>query len=91
MDRGTSCRDILLNVTYPLKRGYVGIVNRSQADIDGNMDIVKAQQAEQSYFLSHNEYRYILIIYFINYRDIASKCGTIYLQKTLNIVIKFVI
>lgn len=57
MDRGTSCREILLNITYPLKRGYVGVINRSQADIDQNMDINKAQQQELNYFSSNNDYR----------------------------------
>ena len=35
MDEGTDARDILENKTLPLRRGYVGIVNRSQKDIDG--------------------------------------------------------
>ena len=35
MDDGTDARDILENKTLPLRRGYVGVVNRSQKDING--------------------------------------------------------
>jgi len=35
MDEGTDARDILENKTLPLRRGYIGVVNRSQKDIDG--------------------------------------------------------
>lgn len=31
MDQGTDARDILENKLLPLRRGYVGVVNRSQA------------------------------------------------------------
>jgi hypothetical protein len=31
MDQGTDAREILENKLLPLKRGYVGVVNRSQA------------------------------------------------------------
>ena len=37
MDDGTDARDILENKTLPLRRGYIGIVNRSQKDIDGRL------------------------------------------------------
>jgi replication fork clamp-binding protein CrfC len=33
MDKGTNCLDIIQGKTYPLKLGYVGVVNRSQNDI----------------------------------------------------------
>jgi len=35
MDAGTDASQILENKLLPLKRGYVGVVNRSQKDIDG--------------------------------------------------------
>ncbi len=53
--------------------GYVGVVNRSQKDIDGKKDIKAAQAAERKFFLSHGSYRHM-----------ADKMGTSYLQKTLN-------
>lgn len=40
--------------------GYIGIVNRSQKDIDGNKDIKAALAAERKFFLSHGSYRYML-------------------------------
>ena len=39
MDQGTDARDILENRLMPLRRGYIGVVNRSQKDIDGRKDI----------------------------------------------------
>lgn len=38
--------------------GYVGVVNRSQKDIDGRKDIRSALEAERRFFLSHPSYRY---------------------------------
>ena len=35
MDEGTDARDIIDNKVYPLRRGYVPVVNRSQKDITG--------------------------------------------------------
>ena len=40
-----------------LLSGYIGVVNRSQADIDGRKDIKAALQAERKFFLSHPSYR----------------------------------
>ena len=73
MDDGTDAKDILENKFLPLRRGYVGIVNRSQKDIDGKKDIKAAQAAERKFFLSHPSYRHI-----------ADKCGSAFLQKQLN-------
>ena len=38
--------------------GYVGVVNRSQKDIDGRKDIKAAMAAERKFFLSHPAYRF---------------------------------
>lgn len=35
LDAGTSALEVLSNRAVPLKLGYVGVVNRSQADING--------------------------------------------------------
>ena len=37
--------------------GYIGVVNRSQADIDGRKDIRSALASERKFFLSHPSYR----------------------------------
>ncbi|XP_028313429.1 dynamin-2-like isoform X6 [Gouania willdenowi] len=73
MDEGTDARDILENKLLPLRRGYIGVVNRSQKDIDGKKDIRAALAAERKFFLSHPGYRHI-----------AERMGTSHLQKTLN-------
>ncbi|XP_062858223.1 dynamin 3a isoform X2 [Trichomycterus rosablanca] len=73
MDEGTNARDILENRVLPLRRGYVGVVNRSQKDIDGKKDISAALDAERQFFLSHPSYRHM-----------AENMGTPYLQKILN-------
>ena len=50
MDEGTDAREILENKIIPLRRGYIGVVNRSQADIDGRKDITAALAAERQFF-----------------------------------------
>lgn len=42
MDQGTDAKEILENRLLPLRRGYIGVVNRSQKDIDGRKDIKAA-------------------------------------------------
>uniref|UniRef100_A0A1I8F648 DYNc domain-containing protein n=1 Tax=Macrostomum lignano TaxID=282301 RepID=A0A1I8F648_9PLAT len=39
MDQGTDAREVLENKLLPLRRGYIGVVNRSQKDIEGRKDI----------------------------------------------------
>ncbi|XP_053300110.1 dynamin-3 isoform X6 [Pleuronectes platessa] len=73
MDEGTDAKDILENKLLPLRRGYIGVVNRSQKDIDGKKDIRAALAAERKFFLSHPGYRHI-----------AERMGTPHLQKMLN-------
>ncbi|XP_062290011.1 dynamin-1a isoform X1 [Scomber scombrus] len=73
MDEGTDAKEILENKHLPLRRGYIGVVNRSQKDIDGRKDINAAMAAERKFFLSHPAYRHL-----------ADRMGTPYLQKTLN-------
>merc|ERR1719264_1678320 len=73
MDEGTDAREVLENKLLPLRRGYVGVVNRSQKDIDGRKDIKTAVAAERKFFLSHP-----------SYRNRADQLGSPYLQKVLN-------
>ncbi|KRF99582.1 uncharacterized protein Dwil_GK25241, isoform F [Drosophila willistoni] len=73
MDEGTDARDILENKLLPLRRGYIGVVNRSQKDIEGRKDIHMALSAERKFFLSHPSYRHM-----------ADRLGTPYLQRVLN-------
>ncbi|XP_076355000.1 dynamin-1-like isoform X2 [Tachypleus tridentatus] len=73
MDEGTDAREILENRIFPLKRGYIGIVSRSQKDIDTNKDINVALQEESMFFKKHP-----------NYKHLVHRMGTKYLQESLN-------
>ncbi|KAK4233224.1 hypothetical protein C8A03DRAFT_39083 [Achaetomium macrosporum] len=73
MDHGTNALDILSGRVYPLKLGWIGVVNRSQQDIQGNKPMEEALKSEAEFFRHHPAYR-----------NIATRCGTQYLAKTLN-------
>lgn len=73
MDHGTNALDILTGRVYPLKLGWIGVVNRSQQDIQGNKPMSEALKAEAEFFRHHPAYR-----------NIANRCGTQFLAKTLN-------
>lgn len=73
MDHGTNALDILSGRVYPLKLGFIGVVNRSQQDIQGNKPMEEALKSEAEFFRHHPAYR-----------NIANRCGTQYLAKTLN-------
>lgn len=99
MDDGTDARDILENKLLPLRRGYIGVVNRSQKDIEGRKDIKNALAAERKFFLryTNNSTKIIEISFFFlpyvtfvslvshpSYRHLADRLGTPYLQRVLN-------
>lgn len=73
MDAGTDALEMLQGKTIPLKLGYVGVVNRSQADINKNLPIKEALRKEALFFKSHAAYR-----------SMALRMGTPFLAKTLN-------
>ncbi|KAK0633561.1 Dynamin central region-domain-containing protein [Immersiella caudata] len=73
MDHGTNALDILSGRVYPLKLGWIGVVNRSQQDIQGNKPMEEALKSEADFFRHHPAYR-----------NIATRCGTQFLAKTLN-------
>jgi dynamin 1-like protein len=73
MDHGTNAMDILSGRVYPLKLGFIGVVNRSQQDIQGNKSLADALKAESDFFRHHPAYR-----------NMAHKCGTQFLAKSLN-------
>ena len=73
MDHGTNALDILSGRVYPLKLGFIGVVNRSQQDIQGNKSLADALKAEAEFFRHHPAYR-----------NMAIRCGTQFLAKTLN-------
>ncbi|KAJ5909180.1 hypothetical protein N7495_001862 [Penicillium taxi] len=73
MDHGTNAMDILSGRVYPLKLGFIGVVNRSQQDIQSGKALSEALSAEADFFRHHPAYR-----------NMANRCGTQYLAKTLN-------
>jgi len=76
MDRGTNASHILRNQHIPLRLGYVGVVNRSQEDINKNSPMSQARKAEEAFFTSHPEYR-----------DVAAQCGSSNLARRLNAIL----
>jgi dynamin 1-like protein len=73
MDHGTNAMDILSGRVYPLKLGFIGVVNRSQQDIQSGKSLSEALQAEAEFFRHHPAYR-----------NMATRCGTQFLAKNLN-------
>ncbi|KAK1303397.1 Dynamin-related protein 1E [Acorus calamus] len=73
MDKGTNALDVLEGRSYRLQQPWVGIVNRSQADINKNVDMMAARQRERDYFESSPDYGHL-----------ASKMGSEYLAKLLS-------
>lgn len=73
MDHGTNALDILSGRVYPLKLGFIGVVNRSQQDIQGNKSLADALKSEADFFKHHPAYR-----------NMANRCGTQFLAKCLN-------
>ncbi|CAH1441033.1 unnamed protein product [Lactuca virosa] len=73
MDKGTNALDVLEGRAYRLQHPWVGIVNRSQADIIKNTDMIYARRKEQEYFYTSTDYGHL-----------ASKMGSEYLAKLLS-------
>ncbi|XP_038683908.1 dynamin-related protein 1E-like [Tripterygium wilfordii] len=73
MDKGTNALDVLEGRSYRLQYPWVGIVNRSQADINKNVDMIIARRKEREYFATSPDYGHL-----------ASKMGSEYLAKLLS-------
>ncbi|CAK78344.1 unnamed protein product (macronuclear) [Paramecium tetraurelia] len=73
MDEGSDILNDLLNQTYPLQLGYVGVIMRGQKDIQKNKTIQNQLKDEKEFFESHKIYK-----------KYSEKMGIGYLVKTLN-------
>ncbi|KAL5714339.1 dynamin GTPase [Ranunculus cassubicifolius] len=73
MDRGTDATNFLLGKVIPLRLGYVGVVNRSQQDINYNRSIKDALANEEKFFRSQPAYS-----------NLSDRCGVPQLAKKLN-------
>ncbi|XP_022731282.1 dynamin-related protein 3A-like isoform X2 [Durio zibethinus] len=77
MDRGTNACNFLLGRVVPLKLGYVGVVNRSQEDINKNRSIQEALAYEEQFFHDHPVYN-----------GVSDRCGIPQLAKKLNLILE---
>ncbi|GAA0153125.1 membrane traffic protein [Lithospermum erythrorhizon] len=73
MDKGTDALDVLEGRAYRLQHPWVGIVNRSQQDINKNVDMIAARRKEREYFATSPDYSHL-----------ANKMGSEYLAKLLS-------
>ncbi|GMN30787.1 hypothetical protein TIFTF001_002959 [Ficus carica] len=73
MDKGTNALDVLEGRAYRLQHPWVGIVNRSQSDINKNVDMIAARRREREFFANSPDYGHL-----------ASKMGSEYLAKLLS-------
>ncbi|KAK7407689.1 hypothetical protein VNO78_09706 [Psophocarpus tetragonolobus] len=80
MDKGTNAVEVLEGRQYRLQHPWVGIVNRSQADINKNVDMIVARRKEREYFETSPEYGHL-----------AHKMGAEYLAKLLSEHLEYVI
>ncbi|XP_075521207.1 dynamin-related protein 5A-like [Primulina tabacum] len=73
MDQGTDAVDILEGKAYKLQFPWIGIVNRSQADINKNVDMIAARRREREYFAQTPQYKHL-----------AHRMGSEHLGKVLS-------
>ncbi|KAK9202202.1 hypothetical protein WN944_017412 [Citrus x changshan-huyou] len=73
MDKGTDAVDILEGKSYKLRYPWIGVVNRSQADINKSVDMIAARRREHEYFKNSPEYGHL-----------ADRMGSEYLGKVLS-------
>jgi dynamin 1-like protein len=74
MDSGTDAMDILQNRgSFQLKLGFIGVVNRSQSDINLNKPVTEALKQESEFFKSHHRYKALI-----------PNCGSAFLGRELN-------
>ncbi|XP_051885974.1 dynamin-1-like protein isoform X4 [Pristis pectinata] len=71
MDAGTDAMDVLMGRVIPVKLGIIGIVNRSQLDINNKKSVADALKDEHAFLQK-------------KYPSLANRNGTKYLAKTLN-------
>jgi dynamin 1-like protein len=72
MDAGTDARSVLTGQTVPLHLGFIGVVNRSQKDLNDRTCLDDARERERSFFANSP-----------HYSDLADRCGSSYLCRSL--------
>ncbi|XP_058139022.1 dynamin-1-like protein isoform X7 [Dasypus novemcinctus] len=71
MDAGTDAMDVLMGRVIPVKLGIIGIVNRSQLDINNKKSVTDSIRDEYAFLQK-------------KYPSLANRNGTKYLARTLN-------
>ncbi|XP_073506182.1 dynamin-1-like protein isoform X1 [Phyllobates terribilis] len=71
MDAGTDAMDVLLGRVIPVKLGIIGVVNRSQLDINNKKSVADSIRDEYGFLQK-------------KYPSLANRSGTKYLARTLN-------
>ncbi|XP_027899390.1 dynamin-1-like protein isoform X2 [Xiphophorus couchianus] len=71
MDAGTDAMDVLMGRVIPVKLGIIGVVNRSQLDINNKKSVTDAIRDEYAFLQK-------------KYPSLANRNGTKYLARTLN-------
>ncbi|GAA6101320.1 dynamin-1-like protein isoform X3 [Tachysurus ichikawai] len=71
MDAGTDAMDVLMGRVIPVKLGLIGVVNRSQLDINNKKSVADAIRDEYAFLQK-------------KYPSLANRNGTKYLARTLN-------
>ncbi|XP_066504870.1 dynamin-1-like protein isoform X2 [Hoplias malabaricus] len=71
MDAGTDAMDVLMGRVIPVKLGLIGVVNRSQLDINNKKSVADANRDEHAFLQK-------------KYPSLANRNGTKYLARTLN-------
>nr|XP_046235435.1 dynamin-1-like protein isoform X2 [Scatophagus argus] len=71
MDAGTDAMDVLMGRVIPVKLGLIGVVNRSQLDINNKKSVADAIKDEHAFLQK-------------KYPSLANRNGTKYLARTLN-------
>ncbi|XP_063761606.1 dynamin-1-like protein isoform X3 [Eleginops maclovinus] len=71
MDAGTDAMDVLMGRVIPVKLGLIGVVNRSQLDINNKKTVADAIRDEHAFLQK-------------KYPSLANRNGTKYLARTLN-------
>uniref|UniRef100_A0A673AZ94 Interferon-induced GTP-binding protein Mx n=1 Tax=Sphaeramia orbicularis TaxID=375764 RepID=A0A673AZ94_9TELE len=71
MDAGTDALEVLLGRVIPVRLGIIGVVNRSQHDINTQKSLEDSTRDEQAFLQRH-------------YPSLASRAGSRYLAKTLS-------
>lgn len=80
MDPGTDASDIIMNKIIPLRKGYIGVVNRGQLDVESDTSIREGLKKEQHFFRNHPVYGNCNG----KYKPMSGKLGTGNLARSLN-------